>query len=141
LRLERVVDANVVAKLFVTEEFSDKARKLLTTSAIRVYAPDFMYLECTNILLKYTRRFGVPLETALRNLPELQRLRLRSISTSPFLEPAIKLASRHELSAYDAVYAALSQTLEAPLVTADEKLIRKLEGSSVDVRFLGDLSL
>ncbi len=36
---------------------------------------------------------------------------------------------------------ALSRQLGVPLVTADEKLKRKLEGAGYDIRLLGELTL
>jgi len=50
-------------------------------------------------------------------------------------EPAIALA--HDITAYVAVYVALSARLGAPLVTADERLARALAGAAFDVRWLG----
>ena len=48
------------------------------------------------------------------------------------------LAPVRRITAYDAAYVALSRQLPLPLVTADESLVRSLEGSSLDVRWLGE---
>ena len=42
------------------------------------------------------------------------------------------------ITVYDATYAALSHGLSLPLVTADESLVRRLAGSPLDVRWLGE---
>jgi len=47
---------------------------------------------------------------------------------------------RANVSAYDACYVALAETLRAPLVTADRKLIRALAHREVRTVFLGDLA-
>lgn len=141
MRRERVVDASVVIKLFVTEDFSTETRRFFKTPGLRPYAPDFLYIECTNILWKYTKRFKVPMQITQQSLYRLQRLRFHPVSASLFLESAIQLASRYDLSAYDATYASLAQGFSIPLVTADEKLIRKLKGSDVEALWIGDLSL
>lgn len=141
MRRERVVDASVVIKLFVNEDFSTEARRFFKTPGLRLYAPDFLYVECTNILWKYIRRFNVPLQTAQHSLYKLQRLRFHPVSAPLFLESAIELAARYGLSAYDATYASLAQSFSIPLVTADEKLIRKLKGSDVESLWIGDLSV
>jgi len=141
LRREWVVDSSVAIKLYVKEEFSDRTRKLLKDGSSRFYVPDFIFLECTNILLKYFRRMGLSLETAQENLYRLRKLRLHLVRVPPLVLPVIRLASEYDLSAYDATYATLARSLAVPLVTADEKMIRKLKGSDVDVRWLGDLSL
>jgi predicted nucleic acid-binding protein len=141
LRRERVVDASAVIKLFVEEEFSKEVRAFFKTPALRLYAPDFIYVECTNILWKYVRRFHLPMQTALQSLYKLGRLRLHPISVPPFLEVAIQLASRYDLSAYDATYASLAQGFAIPLVTADGKLSRKLKDSDIEVLCLDDPDL
>jgi len=140
LRHERVVDASVVIKLFVDEEFSDKAKRLFRTGHLLAYVPDLLYIECTNILRKHIRKLNLPLHTARQHLYRLRRLRLQRVSLPPFLESAILLASQYELSAYDASYAALAQSMAIPLVTADRPLATKLKDSDIEVHWLGDLS-
>lgn len=139
MRPEWVVDASVVVKLYVTEEFSEEARSFIRDSASRFYAPDFIFLECAHVLLKYWRRVGHPLEVTLQNLYKLRRLRLRPVRVPAFLAPAISLAAKYDLTAYDATYATLAQSLAVPLVTADGKLLRKLKGSDIDIRWIGDI--
>jgi predicted nucleic acid-binding protein len=136
-----VVDASVGIKLFVEEEFSEQAHSLFSHLAAdppaELYVPDLFYIECTNILLKYTRRFGRSLEDSQADLADLGRLALRITSTADLMERSLLLAKKLDLSAYDACYAVLAQQLEIPLVTADKPLARKLES----VVFLGELDL
>ena len=136
-----VVDASVGIKLFVYEEFSEQAHALFSHLAAdpsaELYVPDLFYIECTNILLKYTRRFGRSLEDSQADLADLGRLALRITSTADLMERSLRLANKLDLSAYDACYAVLAQQLELPLVTADQPLARKLDSSV----FLGDLAL
>ena len=87
--MDCVVDASVGIKLFLVEPLADRADLLFTsltmTPPARLYVPDLFYVECTNILWKYVRRFGYSL----------------------------------------------------PLVTADEALVRRMDGTGLDVRWLG----
>jgi hypothetical protein len=57
--LQYVLDASVGIKLFIDEEFSDKVQRLFSGLAedpeAEIYVPDLYYIECANILLKYTR--------------------------------------------------------------------------------------
>jgi len=59
-----VVDASVGIKLFVSEPLSDKAQALFNRLAsdlpADLHVPDLFYIECANILWKYSRRFGRP---------------------------------------------------------------------------------
>ncbi|HUE99034.1 MAG TPA: type II toxin-antitoxin system VapC family toxin [Anaerolineales bacterium] len=136
-----VVDASVGIKLFVEEEFSEQAHALFSHLAAdpsaELYVPDLFYIECTNILLKYTRRFGRSLEDSQADLADLGRLALRITSTADLMERSLLLAKELDLSAYDACYAVLAQQLEIPLVTADQPLAGKLDSAV----FLGDLDI
>jgi predicted nucleic acid-binding protein len=140
-RLRFVVDASVGIKLFVEEQLSERALAIFSHLAAdppaELYVPDLFYIECANILLKYTRRFGRSLEDSKADLADLSRLALRSTSTADLMEKALLLASEKDLSAYDACYAVLAEQLEIPLVTADQPLARKIETAI----FLGDLDV
>lgn len=136
-----VVDASVGIKLFVEEEYSDKVQNLFAQladeSPAELYVPDLFYIECANILLKYTRRFKRPLEDSRADLADLNELALKSTSTADLMEVALTLAHDKKLTAYDACYAVLAHKLELPLVTADEPLVKALEWAV----WIGDLKL
>ena len=135
-----VVDASVGIKLFVDEDYSDKVHTLFEqlaadTPAI-LYVPDLFYIECTNILLKYTRRFGRSLEDSRADLLDLGRLALRVVSTAELMENALLLAAERSITAYDACYAVLASRLDLPLITADEKLVK-----AVNALWIGTLEI
>ena len=139
--LQCVLDASVGIKLFIDEDFSDKVQhlfaRLAEDSQAEIHIPDLFYIECANILLKYTRRFGRSLKDSQADLVDLSRLALKSTPTADLMENALLLASELDLSAYDACYAVLAQQLGIPLLTADQPLARKLEFAI----FLGDLDI
>lgn len=145
MSLELVVDASVGIKLFVDEELSDRARDLMEGLAweppLHVYVPDLFYLECANILWKYVRRFEYPVVKARNALQLLDALELHPIAGSVLFQESLDLALSRGISAYDASYATLAQSLGIPFVTADEKLIRKLEGSGIEIHWLGEPGL
>jgi predicted nucleic acid-binding protein len=137
-----VIDASVGIKLFLAEPLSEQADALFDHLAdplpARLYVPDLFFIECTSVLCKYVRRFGYLAEAAQRDAADLVRLPLQVASTVALAEPAFSLVVKHGITAYDAAYVALAQRLSLPLVTADEALVRQLEHSGLDVRFLGD---
>jgi predicted nucleic acid-binding protein len=139
--LRYVVDASVGIKLFVEEEFSEQAHALFSHLAAdppaELYVPDLFYIECTNILLKYTRRFGRSLEDSQADIADIRLLSLKSTSTADLMEDALLLAAEKKLSAYDACYAVLAKNLDIPLITVDEQLSKAMESS----RFLGDFDI
>ena len=130
-RFRCVVDASVGIKLFVNEPNSDLAHalfaKLSEEPPAEMFVPDLFYIECTNILLKYVRRFGRPLEDSQADLADLGLLALKSTPTTVLMEEALLLASQRNLTAYDACYAVLAQQLEIPLATADEPMANAVE--------------
>jgi len=137
-----VVDASVGIKLFLIELLSERADalfdRLIGALPARFYVPDLFFVECTNVLWKYVRRFGYPPQAAQQNVADLVRLPLQVVFTAALVESALALAGDHEITAYDAAYVALAERLSLPLVTADEALVRRLDGTDLDVRFLGD---
>jgi predicted nucleic acid-binding protein len=138
--LRFVVDASVGIKLFVNEEYLDRVHALFEQLAAdppaNLYVPDLFYIECANILLKYTHRFGRPLEDSRADLTDLGRLSLRVAPTAELMEDALLLAAEQDLTAYDACYAVLASRLDIPLVTADEPLAK-----AVGALWIGDLEI
>ncbi len=141
-RLRCVVDASVGIKVFVVEPLSDRADALFAhlaaNPAAQFYVPDLFFVECANILWKYVRRYGYNAGDALRDSSNLVNLALHSISTADLMPRALELALAHDITAYDACYAALAERLDLPLVTADQALVRKLAAAPPVVRWLGD---
>jgi predicted nucleic acid-binding protein len=142
MSLACVVDASVGIKLFLVEPLADRADALFAGLAdsppARLYVPDLFYVECANILWKYVQRFGYSPEDARRDVADLVRLPLQVVSTADLAEIALALALEHRITAYDATYAALAQQAALPLVTADEALVRRLEASALNVRWLAE---
>ena len=140
-----VVDASVGIKLFVAEELSEVADTLFARLAAqpptRLYVSDLFYIECANILWKYVQRFGYPVESARQDVADLTALSLVTVSTADLLGPALELALKYDITAYDASYVALAAQLALPLVTADAALVGKLASGRVDVRWLGELDM
>jgi predicted nucleic acid-binding protein len=126
-----VVDASVGIKLFVDEPLSEQAHwlfeKLLLDPPVELYVPDLFFIECTNILWKYTHRYKRPVKDSLADLADLGHLALRVTSTADLMEDALSLAVQTGLTAYDACYAALARRLEIPVVTADEPVCQAID--------------
>jgi len=137
-----VVDASVGIKLFLVEPLSEQADALFDhltdVPPARFYVPDLFFIEYTNILWKYVRRFDYPADVARQDAADLIRLPLQIVSTAALAEGALALAVEHGSTAYDSAYVALARRLSLPLVTADEALVRCLAETDLDVRFLGD---
>lgn len=140
-----VVDASVVAKLFLTEALSSEATWLLTQikldPQVELYVPDLFYIEVANILWKHVQRSGYPASQVPTDIANLSSLRLHSTPTQLLATDAVAIALSMSISAYDACYVALSERLNVPMVTADQALTRKLAGTAYQVQWLGNVTI
>jgi len=137
-----VVDASVTIQLFVEEADSPKAHQLFLRLAepnpLVLFAPDLMYIECANILWKYSQRFGYDPKRAQENLDDLAKLEIETVPTYDLFIPAYRLAQRLGITAYDACYVVLAQELGCPLITADQQLVQRIPKQTATVQRLAD---
>jgi len=127
-----VIDANVALKLFFDQPGSEQADALFahldSTPQAQFFVPDFFFAECASALVTYTRQTDYSMQEALQDMEDLLALSFRCIPTSELALPALEIALDTHISGYDAFYIALSSLVNAPLVTADEKLLHALHG-------------
>jgi len=128
-----VLDTSVIVKWFVTEEDSDKAESFLNDlidEKIEVVIPISLFYELANVL--WVRRLqGLSQAGALSILKDFRRLNLEVVSSPKLVEEAQAFAYRYNISIYDAVFMALSESRACEFITADEKLYRKVSLSWV----------
>jgi predicted nucleic acid-binding protein len=133
-----VVDASVAVKQFVTEALSEQAGALFDLLAVgdrsAFYVPDTFYYEVAATLRKYAMTAGYPHLKA--EVAKLAGLNLAATSTVELLVDAVQISTDYVLSIYDALYLALSVRVAAPLITADERLLRSTHGKPFDVHSL-----
>ncbi|MFH7244145.1 MAG: type II toxin-antitoxin system VapC family toxin [Spirulina sp.] len=137
-----VVDASVAIKLFIEQEGSAQAEALFdqlsTQPGTELYVPDLFFAECANVLWQYVRRVNYPPDKAKASLARLKTLSLQTVAIQDVVSEALEIAITHNISAYDACYVELSERLQLPLVTADQKLIRALAGTNYQIQNLMD---
>lgn len=135
-----VVDASVAIKLFIEQEGSPQAAALFdqlsTQPGTEFYVPALFFAECANVLWQYVRRASYPPDQAKASLAQLRALSLQTVAIQEIVSEALEVAIAHNISAYDACYVELSERLQLPLVTADQKLIRALAGTAYQLQSL-----
>lgn len=139
-----LVDASVAAKWVLPpkdEPLAREATSLFIQSVeggVRLAVPDLFWIEMTNILCKAAARGRISSIDAAGRVKWLRSLNIPSIPTKPLMAEALRIASTHNRSAYDAFYVALAASTGWNLITADERLVNTL-GSRFPVRWLGSI--
>ncbi len=122
-----VVDTSIAVKWVITEPATptepgtEQALALLDQPLI---APDFLAIEFANVLWKRHRRGEASTNQtleALRILPDLLMLR----PTTPYLEPALTLATTLDHPVYDCLFLACAIAHNTQLITADHRFATK----------------
>lgn len=126
-----MVDASVAFKWLIpdaAEEDVSAAKALLVDhmeGRVAIAVPALLYYEVANILL--FGRSKPPIDEAAEALRDLYSIPLAVAVPAPeTADAALRLASDHGLSYYDASYVALAETLDCTMITADQRLARRL---------------
>ena len=100
----------------------------------------FCSSKLSNILWKIVRRGEMAASRAIEIIEEIAASPFMTFSNQSLARDALDLGVATGLTAYDASYVALAMRLDKILITADEKLVRKLAGtrSANQVRLLAD---
>jgi predicted nucleic acid-binding protein len=121
---ERVlVDASVAIKWVAPEPDSDRAAVLLD---YRLIVPDLFFPECANILWKKLHVGDLTEDEARIAGQTLEEVDLSVIPAKPHFRRALVIAVALAHPAYDAMYLAVAEAFGLQLVTADQRLIRKM---------------
>ena len=131
-----VVDASVVISRFVKESYTSHTIALFTrlNSGDIFYVPEFCRLECINVLWKHVRFQGVAREQAIQAVQDLLALPLTIASIESVYGRALELGLDHGLAVYDAIYIALAEKLDCPLITADEPQQRAAKTAGITLK-------
>jgi predicted nucleic acid-binding protein len=117
-----VVDASVALRWCFQLNKSDRAEELLR-SGHHLIAPDLVIAEITNAAWKFVI-FEAP-ESAVSAVREIVKAFEELVPMSALRDRALAIAIELRHPAYDCFYLALAERSTAPLVTADERLIRR----------------
>jgi predicted nucleic acid-binding protein len=115
-----VLDASVVLEVLLRMPRGVALENRLFKSEETLHAPHLLDVEVAQVLRRYTLAGEVAAERCRAALGDLAGLPL-SRYAHDFLLPRV-WELRGNLSAYDAVYIALAEALDAPLLTRDQRL-------------------
>jgi predicted nucleic acid-binding protein len=124
MRVDVVVDVSVAAKVFCLEAGSDRARAMLKSGAV-VAAPDLLFVEMASLAAKRVRRGLCSAQLGRDAVGSIGELIDEVAPLSGLAARAFLFARDNGFSAYDGAYLALAERLNAPVLTADERLIER----------------
>ena len=120
-----VIDASIAVKWVIEEEGTIQALSLRQRT--KLIAPELLVAECANILWKKVARDELSKEEALLAAKLLQGADVELLPMRSLFEVATSLAIELNHPAYDCIYLALAFENDCQFVTADERLVRKLD--------------
>jgi len=125
-----VVDTSIIVALMLDEPNADAIRTWLST-ATDLHAPDILPVEIANALINAQRRDRLDEAGVRMAFAELADIPIVLHPGEPFLPRALDLCLSYHRRPYDALFVALAEHLEDPMVTGDLALIRGLAGTPV----------
>lgn len=135
-----VPDTSVVIKWFRQDEIlADQAlalRAAYVDGGLQVSVPALLAYELTNVLRYKDDLTITQVEEAVQSLFDMGLVWVSP--TAAVMRRAAAIARGLDVTVYDAVFAAVAESLEAVFVTADERLARSLAELPF-VRHLGDV--
>jgi predicted nucleic acid-binding protein len=115
-----VVDASAAIEWLLQTQKGSVIEAQVFSKGQTLHAPHLLDIEVTQVLRRYARERAVTEARAQEGLQNLLDLRILRHRHTFLLRRAWQL--RHHLTVYDAVYVALAEALDAPLLTCDAKI-------------------
>ena len=124
-----VVDSSVVAALVAPEQYSEWASKKIGEYD-DFHALDLNYYEVANAI-KYKKSDRFDAKDTLKAFNQATEiLDLYAVHNfSEVINNALAIAIELNITVYDAAFLSLAQKLNAKLLTLDQKLVKKIEGT------------
>ncbi len=136
-----MADASVGLALVLREPLSPSASRLFELAATGrcvCVAPDLFLVECAHVLRKRVVGGMMTADDAVRRVSLLLSQQIEHRSIGRLACGVLDAALAWCISAYDASYAVLGMELDAPLVTADQRLARALQAAGRPAVHLGE---
>ena len=115
-----VVDASALLEALLRTPAAIAVEKFLFDSSQTLHAPHLLDVEVAQVIRRYATNGEIDADRGRAALADLADFPLRRYPHD-FLLPRV-WELRNNLTAYDAVYVALAEALDAPLLTRDRRL-------------------
>ena len=127
-----VVDTNVAVKWYLTEDLEDEALSLLEAGErgdVTLLAPDSLEPEFWNVLWQRHRRGELSLDEVWDYWNAFEESPLLMGEVLPLMTLGTEISANSGCIIYDALFVALAESEDTVVVTADETLLKVLEGT------------
>ena len=124
-----VIDASVAAKLFIIEDYSDKALKIINAHIrghLSLIAPTLIVYELGNIFWKHPQITEEKAYAFIKKFLDLQINLVDIYVDDDLLKNICNLSKNKDVTFYDASYIALAEKYNAKVITADIEICNKL---------------
>src|SRR5258708_342994 len=128
--MKYVLDSNVAIKWVLTEPDSPQALALRADYQAQIHellAPDIFPVEVAHALTRAERRAIIKQDEAAALLSVVMMTCPRQYPYQLLLQRATAISSQARIGVYDCLYVALAERENCEFVTADGKLINKLQ--------------
>jgi predicted nucleic acid-binding protein len=126
------IDSCVAAKWFLAEDGADRAAILASSDDV-LCAPDLLVAEVGNVFWKACRQARASAANAARAMSILPSFFDELVPHADHADRALELSLLLDHPIYDCFYLAVAESKQAPLITADRKLIRKVAGTDYEL--------
>ncbi len=136
-----IIDSSVAAKWYLSDEYDDIAIKIksdFSNKLIVITVPTLFFYEVSNILRTTSKQLRIDKNRCSEVYQDLLDLDFSVYSSKELYKKALEKALILDISAYDAAYVVLAESLQIPFYTSDEKLVKRV--SSLLVKSLTDYS-
>src|SRR5260370_19217779 len=129
--MKYVLDSSVAVKWVLPEADSDQALRLrneFSQGERKLLAADVFSVEVAHVLTRAERQGRIAVGEAEILWADVMTTPPTLARSSALLARAIEISSQMRLGVYDCLYVALAERRKCKLLTADNKLVKKLQG-------------
>lgn len=130
---ELVLDTSVAVKFYLPEEWREEAFALLAAvgeSRVKLLAPSTVQPELFNALWQQHRRGKLSREEVSEHWGDFSATSMDLYAPEDLMPRAAQMALETGVIIYDALFLALGEDVGSLLVTADDRLLKALQGTS-----------
>lgn len=119
-----IVDANIIVHSLINSPYSEKARQIFKAET-SIAAPDILAGEVANVLGKLVRTKLITKDQAELFFDTLHNMPLHILDSGSITNKAFTLSLEYAHGYFDCIYLEVARMHSLPLLTLDEKLIKK----------------